>query len=69
MQTVLRKLARADPIKKAALLESLGISLTYHPGRRSVTIEADLDATCTQRRVGEGTFPPTPRETVFGLTA
>jgi site-specific DNA recombinase len=32
----------ADPQKKAALYESLGLALTYEPSKRRVLVEADL---------------------------
>ena len=35
-------LEAADPTKKAALYESLGLALTYEPSKRRVLVEADL---------------------------
>jgi hypothetical protein len=64
MADILTRLSQADPIHKAVLLGGLGISLTFHPDRRSVTIEADLDAICTQGRdvrVGGASAPPSTR--------
>jgi len=58
-------LAGADPATRQRPYGELGLSLTYHPDRGVVMVEAHqpwgLD------RVEGGTFPSTTRETVFDL--
>jgi hypothetical protein len=44
-------LEAAEPAKKAALYESLGLALKYEPSRRRVLVEADLGGV---RTVGVG---------------
>ena len=48
-------LADADPVTKAALYASLGLSLTYEHDRRAVIVEARPDISCANERVGGGT--------------
>jgi len=49
-----RMLANADPITKAALYTSLGLTLTYEHDRRVVRVEALPTALGTNERVGGG---------------
>jgi hypothetical protein len=46
-------LSVAEPAKKAALYESLGLSLTYEPSKRRVLEEADLGGVRPARVGGE----------------
>ncbi len=50
---LVRVLGAAEPAQKAALYESLGLSLTYEPSKRRVLVEADLSGVRTVR-VGGG---------------
>lgn len=68
----LRVLADADPATKATLFANLGLSLTYHPNRQTVSVEADVSH--VDKSVSEGglshlrhakpssTSPPEPAE-------
>jgi hypothetical protein len=49
-------LQAAEPRRKAALYESLGLALTYEPSKRRVLVEADLGG-IRPVRVG-GLWPP-----------
>jgi hypothetical protein len=51
-------LTDADPQTKAALYASLGLVLTYEPGRRVVTVEAQP---CANERVGGTSWTLRPR--------
>jgi hypothetical protein len=46
-------LEASEPAKKAALYESLGLSLTYEPRKQTVLVEADLSGV-RRVRVGGG---------------
>jgi hypothetical protein len=48
----LRVLAEADPATKATLYANLWITLTYHPNRKVVAVEADLSR--VHKSVSEG---------------
>jgi hypothetical protein len=50
-------LEAAEPAQKAALYESLGLSLTYEPSERRVLVEADLNGVRSVRVGG----PRTPK--------
>jgi len=55
----LRMLAEADPAAKAELYANLGVRLTYHPDRQTVSVEADLSH--VDKSVSEGGLePPRP---------
>jgi site-specific DNA recombinase len=52
LKDTLRMLAEADATTKAALYAGLGITLTYHPDRQVVSVEADLSH--VDKSVSEG---------------